>query len=114
MDRLARMLFKKYGWGAVLYLVGIIGIIFAVKDSKQNIGRHWSVDFKMDIAMIAIGFILGTIAFFFRIKRLEKERAAAEEIAAREAEKARSDPKYWNKPKAESKPDTIDTGSRVE
>lgn len=100
MRGLARILFKKFGWGAVLYFIGVLGIIFAVRDSEKNIGGHWSVDFTVDIAVTAGGFILGTIAFFFRIKRLEKERAAAEEIAAREAEKAKSDPKNWNKPRA--------------
>lgn len=103
MDVLAKLLFKKFGWGAVLYFIGILGIIFAVRDSEKNIGGQWSFDFKADIAITAGGFILGTIAIFFRIKRLEKERAAAEEAraqaAAREAERAKSDPKNWNKPK---------------
>lgn len=101
---LGRIIFKLFGWSGILFLFGILGIIFAVRDSAKNVGSQWSFDFKMDILFIAVGFIGGTAAAFFRIMKMKKaEEEAAKQEAEREKEAARrakSDPKYWNKPKA--------------
>ena len=103
MRGLGRIIFKLLGWSGILFLCGILGIIFAVRDSTKNIGSMWSTDFKIDIIFIAVGFIGGTVGAFLRVK---KNKKAAEEaaISAAEQEKeaarrARSDPKNWNKPK---------------
>lgn len=103
MRGLGRIIFKLLGWAGILYFIGILGVIFAVRDSAKNIGTIWSIDFKIDIIFIIAGFVGGTAALFFRIK---KNKKAAETAANAEAERekeaarrARSDPKNWNKPK---------------
>ena len=103
MRGLGRIIFKLLGWAGILYFFGILGIIFAVRDSAKNIGTVWSTDFKIDIIFIAAGFVGGTVAAFFRVK---KNKKAAEEAANAEAERereaarrAKSDPKNQNKPK---------------
>ena len=103
MRGLGRIIFKLLGWAGILYFIGILGVIFAIRDSAKNIGTIWSIDFKIDIIFIIAGFVGGTAALFFRIKKNKKTaEAAANAEAEREKEaarRARSDPKNWNKPK---------------
>lgn len=107
MNTLAKIIFKKLGWGGILILFGILGVVFAVRDSSKNIGPHWSFDFKVDIIVAAAGFIGGAIAVLVRKKRADKARAAAEDAAKEAERRAKSDPKYWNKPKAAPDPAKI-------
>ena len=104
MRGLGRIIFRLFGWSGILFLFGILGIIFAVRDSAKNVGSQWSFDFKMDILFITVGFIGGTAAAFFRIMKMKRaEEEAPKQESEREKEAARrakSDPKYWNKPKA--------------
>lgn len=72
MRGLGRIIFKLLGWSGILFLCGILGIIFAVRDSAKNIGSMWSTDFKIDIIFIAVGFIGGTVGAFLRVKKNKK------------------------------------------
>ncbi|MGN0642828.1 MAG: YwqG family protein [Huintestinicola sp.] len=99
MKELGKIIFKLLGWSGLLFLFGILGIIFAIRDSSKNIGSNLSFDFKMDILFIAVGFIGGTAAAFFKTKRMKKAEIEADEHEKEAALKAKSDPKYWNKPK---------------
>ncbi|MCM1524483.1 MAG: YwqG family protein [Ruminococcus sp.] len=100
---LARLIFRKLGVGGVMILIGVLGIIFAVRDSAKNMPGHMSFDFKTDLAAAFIGIIGGAAALFIQKKLNEKKAKAhreAENAAAAEAERrARSDPNYYSKPK---------------
>lgn len=100
LRQLGRILFKKFGIGGVLILIGLIGIVFAVRDSSKNMPGYMSIDFKVDLAVTAIGLIGGALALFIRMKKMakqEEERLAAQAEAER---RAKSDPKYYDKLKS--------------
>ena len=102
LRHLSRIIFKKFGIGGVMIFIGLIGIVFAVRDyavidSAKNMPGHMSFDFKVDLAVTAIGLIGGALALFIRMKKLakqEEERLAAQAEAER---RAKSDPKYYDK-----------------
>lgn len=110
LRHLARLLFRKFGIGGVMILIGLIGIVFAVRDSAKNMPGAMSGEFKTDLAFTAIGLIGGALALFIRVKRLEKIRAEENEArraAQAEAERrAKSDPDYYSKPKVS--PESVD------
>ncbi len=99
MRGLGRIILKLFGISGIFFLFGILGIIFAVRDSSKNIGANLSFDFKMDILFIAVGFIGGSTAAFVKMKRNKKTEEEAAEREKEAMRRAKSDPKYYDKPK---------------
>lgn len=66
---LGRLIKKYLGWDGILFLFGILGILFAVRDCPPNNGGVLLFDFKADIAFAAVSFIAGVIVHLVKMKK---------------------------------------------